>query len=555
MTLEITRGLFYRLETNLQYIKIVANDEANEQCRRNIRLTDPRMDKKRIEASKDDLLEDSCAWIFDDPDFLDWLNHEDSRTLWISGDPGKGKTMMMIDLVSKLPGRLKPNPGSTLLSYFFCQSTVPELRDAVSILRGLIYLLVDERRTLLRHVRKRYDATGVPLFKGPNALYALWEILEDISNDPSLTGIYLMIDALDECDSRLDGLLRLIGDKDSGLSTKVKWLVTSRNQPAIQARLKPDGLRLSTSLELNSSHVSQAVNTFIDFKVRELARLNTYDSELQKYVRDYLHEKADGTFLWVALVCKELEDVGPGLTRYVLQQFPTGLEPLYERMLQQIKGETKRGFAAFCERILSSVALTYRPLHLRELGVAADLPEILSDNLQSVEELVGRCGSFLTVRKEMIYFVHQSAKDYFTTGKGSSIFPSGPAEEHRKITCRSLKFMSETLKRDICGLQMPGTLISEVKSERVGIYLPKHIQYACCYWVDHLQEANHLQRDKISLCDDNGHIHKFLQQHFLHWLEALSLMGKMSEGVLMITALQSVLTVSDFVPSHYDLRH
>jgi hypothetical protein len=47
----------------------------------------------------------------------------------------------------------------------------------------------------------------------------------------------------------------------------------------------------------------------------------------------------------------------------------------------------------------------------------------------------------------------------------------------------------------------------------------------------------------------------FLQQHFLHWLEALSLMGKMSEGVLMITALQSVLTVSDFVPSRYDLRH
>jgi hypothetical protein len=184
VTLEITRGLFYRLETDLRYVNIVANDEANEQCRRNLRLTDPRMDKKRIEATKDDLLEDSCAWIFDDPDFLDWLNCEDSRTLWISGDPGKGKTMMMIDLVSKLPGRLKPNPGSTLLSYFFCQSTVPELS--------------------LRHVRKRYDATGVPLFEGPNALYASWEILSDISNDPSLTGIYLMIDALDECDYGLD---------------------------------------------------------------------------------------------------------------------------------------------------------------------------------------------------------------------------------------------------------------------------------------------------------------------------------------------------------------
>jgi hypothetical protein len=115
----------------------------------------------------------------------------------------------------------------------------------------------------------------------------------------------------------------------------------------------------------------------------------------------------------------------------------------------------------------------------------------------------------------MIYFVHQSAKDYFTTGKGSSIFPSGPAEEHRKITRRSLKFMSGTLKRDICGLQMLGTLTSEVKSERVDIQLPKHIQYVFCYWVGHLQDASHLQRDKIGLCDDNGHAHKFLQQHFI----------------------------------------
>src|SRR6266498_4717452 len=161
------------IEANHCHVHTAANEELNKQCRRDLRLTDPRDDKKRIEASKDYVLEDSCTWIFDDPAFVDWLNLESSRILWISGDPGKGKTMMVIDLVSKLPGRLKSDSDSKLLSYFFCQNTVPELRSAVSVLRGLIYLLVVETETLLRHVRKPYDDAGSRLFEGPNALYTL----------------------------------------------------------------------------------------------------------------------------------------------------------------------------------------------------------------------------------------------------------------------------------------------------------------------------------------------------------------------------------------------
>ena len=44
------------------------------------------------------------------------------------------------------------------------------------------------------------------------------------------------------------------------------------------------------------------------------------------------------------------------------------------------------------------------------------------------------------------------------------------------------------------------------------------------------------QREEAGL-HDNGQIHVFLRKHFLHWLEALSLMGKMSEGIIMITIL------------------
>ena len=97
-------------------------DENDRQCLHDLRLTDPRHDKARIEASKDKLLGGLCSWVLEDPAFVDWWNRDDSRFLWIHGNPGKGKTMMMIALISEVSKRLNTMPGSNILAYFFCQN-------------------------------------------------------------------------------------------------------------------------------------------------------------------------------------------------------------------------------------------------------------------------------------------------------------------------------------------------------------------------------------------------------------------------------------------------
>ena len=71
-----------------------------------------------------------------------------------------------------------------------------------------------------------------------------------------------------------------------------------------------------------------------------------------------------------------------------------------------------------------------------------------------------------------------------------------------------------------------------------------YIQYVCYYWVSHLHDAGHLLHDQISLCN-SGKIHIFLQNYFLHWLKALSLMGNMSDRVIIVRALGSIFRVSD----------
>jgi hypothetical protein len=401
---------------------------------RDLQVTDPREDRARIEGDKDRLLQDCYAWILDNATFQQWRTQDASQLLWIKGDPGKGKTMMTMGVIaelsqapkarlrsrtmSKIKAKLKLGSQPCLVTYFFCQSTQPKLNNAVSVLRGLIYLLLEQREQLIRHVQKRYEAEGSALFDGPNAVHALREILSAILNDPTLPTTYLLIDALDECGAGLSTLLLLVTDNSFARRSKIKWLVTSRNEPHIERYLEPDPAGMKVSLEVSAEQVSRAVEAFVDFKVQGLTTLKKYNASLQAEVQLLLRDKAGGTFLWVSLVCKELEEVLLYQTREILQAMPRGLGPLYERMMAQILMQKDTTTIEYCKDVLQAVTFAFRPLHLLELVIVADLPSEHFDSTQATYDLISHCGSFLATSHDTVSFIHLSAKDYFTTGKG-----------------------------------------------------------------------------------------------------------------------------------------
>jgi hypothetical protein len=49
---------------------------------------------------------------------------------------------------------------------------------------------------------------------------------------------------------------------------------------------------------------------------------------------------------------------------------------------------------------------------------------------------------------------------------------------------------------------------------------------------------------------DKDFIHEFLKKHLLHWLEVLSLIGKASEAICIISELSSRVSVSSHCTSH-----
>jgi hypothetical protein len=99
---------------------------------------------------KGGLLQGSYRWILSHTDFLRWRDGK-SSLLYIKGDPGKGKTMLLCGIIDEMSPltRLRDKDATTLLSYFFCQATDSRINNAMAVLRGLIYLLIDQQPSLV----------------------------------------------------------------------------------------------------------------------------------------------------------------------------------------------------------------------------------------------------------------------------------------------------------------------------------------------------------------------------------------------------------------------
>lgn len=175
---------------------------------------------------------------------------------------------------------LEKEPANRL-SYFFCQATVDRLNNVTAVLRGLIYNLARQYPPLVSCIREKYDYAGKELFNNGNTWQALSEILTTMLNDPSLEDAIIIIDALDECTINRSQLLNFLTKSSS---SRVKWIVSSRNWPDIEEKLDQTTQKVKLRLELNEDSIFCAVYTYIEYKVDQLTLGKKYDDEIRDAV-------------------------------------------------------------------------------------------------------------------------------------------------------------------------------------------------------------------------------------------------------------------------------
>ncbi|UKZ96625.1 uncharacterized protein TrAFT101_011403 [Trichoderma asperellum] len=503
-------------------------DDKDTECLRDLFVADPSYDMERIENKKDKLLDDAFRWILGTTQFAaftNWANDEPDlppcQLLWIKGPAGTGKTMLLIGIVRELinhSAALAPN-----VSYFFCQGTDNARNSATAVLRSLIWMLVVQQPHLISHLHAKYKYSGHSLFTDSNAYFALCDVFEGMLKDSRLSRAYLIIDALDECSEDLNNLMQLISTSIS-VCKKVKWLVTSRPEVELNNPILAGAL-----VELDAQSLEDPVNAYINHKLSALRNRRGYSEDILAKISSEIRQRAANIFLWVALVFKQLDGVHGWDAIETIEGIPAGLSELYDHMMIRIE---KLSDKQYCKDILVASSLAYRPLSLPELSVLAGLPTKV--HLQTIIE---ECGSFLTINGGTAYLIHQSAKDYLTKNYDSKLRSGGVAQGHTDIYKRSIAAISK-LQKNIYSLPDFGFRPKDAQPPDPDPLAP--MRYSCLFWADHLCDASKPRNE----LEDDEVVWSFLKDHILHWLESLSLLGRLPDSVRSIRKLLQELQSS-----------
>jgi len=365
--------------------------------------------------------------------------------------------------------------------------------------------------------------------------------------------LIIVVDALDECadQDNVQIIIQLFAEVRSLTNVKIRVFMTSR--PEVHTRY--GFLRVSSSQafvlhDIPSQIVDRDITLFFEhqFKIiRQERGLPTDWPGPQN--RTLLVQKAAGLFIWAATAYRFVCEGKYADKRLALllggsdspQNPERQLDQIYLTVLKSSIGQDseEQERSELCEAlktILGTIVILYSPLSLFSLAGLLRMPT--HEASQTLHDL----HSILDVPKDQfrpIRLHHPSFRD-FLLNKNRCNDPRFLVDEkkaHQALADFCIKLMSEGLKEDICDLHSPGALAKEVTPEAVRQRLPMELQYACLYWVQHVQKSE-------TRLEDNGQAHIFLQKHFLHWLEATSLMGKTSEAVLALISLDSMVPVS-----------
>ncbi|CAF9923197.1 MAG: hypothetical protein GOMPHAMPRED_002765 [Gomphillus americanus] len=200
-------------------------------------------------------------------------------------------------------------------------------------------------------------------------------------------------------------------------------------------------------------------------------------------------------------------------------------------MLDQVSLSRNRDIL---DQLLAITVHVFRPVSITELR---SIIKEDTDN-ETMQELIQECGSFLTIREDMVEFIHLSAQDYIMEHHALS---RDADSVHHGIYLCSMHHLSRVLKRDIYEVD------SCIHVDKIVAPDPDPLgsSYALIYWTRHLELSGHLETELVagSLLDD------FFRKHYLHWLEAVALKKLMHQAVYDLHILYS-MTKKDDIDFH-----
>ena len=453
-------------------------------------------DKNRIEKR----VQNTCMWVLKHPKYLHW-QESTASLLWISADPGCGKSVLSRALVDE--GLLK---SSVSVCYFFFKDDDPSRQDAAKAICAILHQLLVQKPALLPYVMRHFRTHRAKLF---TMFSMLWDLLEEAAADPQAGEIICVLDALDECREQARELIQQLSrfySSPNKLQTRLKFLVTSRPYVDIERAFHStieDIASINLRGEEESEKISNEIDLVISVRVPQIcrARRPPISPKVQQDLISCLSKIKNRTYLWLYFIFdviqRSLDSTKFRLER-LINTLPRSVEDAYEKMLGRIDEEQVQ--EASC--VLHIVVAAVRPLTLREMNIALAINGNLEYGepcqsyhnleLQSEEAFQEKirtlCGLFVIIVDSKVYLIHQTAKEFLISTRFNDT-PAVFAQRTSRVWKHSLAPVESNLViLKICLSLL--LLLSRTKGYPFWNVNPKGLLgYAAYNWVKHFRRA------------------------------------------------------------------
>lgn len=514
----------------------------------------------------------------------DWIQIPNSKSIfWLNGSAGTGKSTISWTIAKWLTSESCNRVVDLGASFFFKRGEADRSSASLffpTIVRQLVFTMPGLDVLISAVIESDPFIFDKSLSEQFDKL--LFQPLCKISS--SLVGcpiLVLVVDALDECETENDvkSILHLWSGLHQMATIRLRLFLTSRPELPIRVGFKniPDVVYQNMSVDVyqdaivcNSSRqttIQHDISTFLDEAF--LAFRKQYKAPLSEARLDdgwpgkkdlkALVDMAVPLFIVAATIHRFVTDehYNPkDQLRKVLEFRGTGnlkqMEQTYLPVLEQLSAtfrnsDNEEALCNECRMILGSIVALAEPLSRASLAI------LLQTSLDTLELRLDPLYSVLRVSNDFeapIQTLHLSFREFVLSSNSQHRLQIPGPKAHKLLLTKCLQLLSGTkdlgsrgLRENMCELKYPGQPRREIPLTEINLRLSPAFQYACRYWVHHAQQSN------VELHDE-GQEHVFLKKHFLHWLEAMSLINRLVNVIVYLDVLLSLVPVSNLVPEY-----
>ncbi|KAI9657305.1 MAG: hypothetical protein M1821_002985 [Bathelium mastoideum] len=435
-------------------------------------------------------------WLLGDPSLLSWKNGEDlPNTIWCIGEMGSGKTKLASLVIDELrdytSNRISSNAA---LAFFYFNYTQAHIQSTPYVIGSLLRQLVAAHAQplpehLLQMSKKFNKGSDAPIGELQTALL---QIIDGYQR------VYLIFDALDECDAAQyqASFFQLLKSLQSLSKTRV--LVASRpHQRAIHSALAQCPL-------IRIRARASDLQAFIQYQFQSKLISDHLDERFKSEVTQKLVQNANGLFLLPAMQLERvLQEPTQGDMEDALSDMPSRLADVFKGSIDRIHSQplSRRSLAL---RALIWLCQARRPL------TSDELCEILSMNIHhgrplnnkyrpSTKVIVECCQGLIYLDDTVmtLHLVHFAVKDYLMA-HDVRIFGESAK---RLVAFTSLGYLLDTAfdsgppSPEAFATEPSNTSIQDdeeaeiLVEEDINIFIDKHpfFMYLSYYWGWHVE--------------------------------------------------------------------